>query len=441
MRTLAPAILLIAACGPTADLDLELAQSEVIPTVFTATLSGEASGLDAAWIEYGQDGAFDHQAPMDVEADLPWNATLLGMKPGAEYSVRTAVEIDGEVYSGREHLASTGLVPSEFPDLGLERGDGESFGGFLFTSVLADSASVVLDEDGAYVWWYQPDGFISGGRTAMSRDGEAVLTMDLNSHGNEENTLVRVSLDGSQVENTSIPQAHHDLYEHEDGRIAYLAHDPLEIDGSEVTGDSIVELLPDGTTQMIWSCWDTEDKLPYNNMMIGPGGEWPHANALDYLPDEDAYLVSFLYLNAIARIDRTTGAMDWVMGGSHSDFTLPDGGTDLFERTHQMHWLDDSVLVFVNGAQSGGVSYAIEYAVDEAALEVESIWEYWSDPSLTCVTLGDVHRFDGGNTLITYSYSGQMQEVTPEGEPVWVLSASMGGVFGYTTPVESLYVE
>jgi hypothetical protein len=50
-----------------------------------------------------------------------------------------------------------------------------------------------------------------------------------------------------------------------------------------------------------------------------------------------------------------------------------------------------------------------------------------------------VHRFDGGDTLVTFSYSGQIHEVTPEAEVVWKLSSSVGGTFGYVTPAEDLY--
>ena len=253
--------------------------------------------------------------------------------------------------------------------------------------------------------------------------------------------MIRVSLDGSEVESTPLDLAHHEILEHQDGTVAYLAHDPMEIDGTEVNGDSIQELNPDGSTTVIWSAWDTLDQLAYNPADGGPNGEWPHANALDYLPEDDAYLVSFLYLDAIVRIDRASGEIDWIMGGDDSDFELASGGTDIFDRTHQMHRLDDSLLVFVNGAQQGGSSYAVEYAMDEQNLEVEPVWEYWSDPDLNCISLGDVHRFDSGNTLITYSYSGQIQEVTPEGEPNWVLSTNAGSVFGYTIPVEDLYAE
>jgi hypothetical protein len=432
-------LLFLAACGPIAQLDLELVQSEVIPTVFSATLDGEASGLEAVWIEYGLDGAYDLRAPIDHEAALPWGVELLGMKPGQDYQARTAVQIDGEVHTGSAHTITTGMVPAAYPDLSLERGEGESFAGYLVTSVVGHPASpVILDQDGDYVWWYE-SGVETAGRSVLSRDGGAMLSLELNSNGDQAGALYRIALDGSAVESTPLDWAHHDFYEHQDGRVAYLAHDPLEIDGVDVTGDRIMELLPDGSTQEIWSCWDSEDQIPYDAGQGGPRGEWPHANALEYLPEEDAYLVSFLYLDAIARIDRATGTVDWVMGGEHSEFELVDGGTDIFERTHGMHWLEDSLLVFVNGDAQGGVSRPLELSVDEEAMLVEPRWEYWSDPSMSCVSLGDVARLDSGDTLVTYSYSGQLQQVSPAGEPVWSLSASAGGVIGYTTPVADLY--
>jgi hypothetical protein len=443
MRTLLPVTLLLAACGPTANLDLTLTQSEAIPTVFTASLDGEASGLDAAWVEYGLGDAYDMVAPLDVDAALPWEQFLYGMKPASDYQARIAVEIDGTVHTGSGHDITTGIVPSGYPDLTLERGEGESFEGFLVAGIVGTAtATVILDEDGEYVWWYQPEGISQVGRTALSRDGTAMLAIDMNTTSQEDGHMVRIALDGSTVETTTLPYAHHELFEHEDGTIAYIAHDPADIDGSEISGDSIVELNPDGSTTVIWSCWDTQDVLPYTGADTGgPPDQWPHANALDYLPDEDAYLLSLLYEDTILRIDRATGSIDWIMGGEYSDFELVDGGTDIFERTHQMHRLDDSIVVFVNGDTQGGVSRAVEYTVDEESFELELAWDYWSDPSLNCISLGDVHRFDSGNTLITYSYSGQIQEVTPQGEPTWILSASAGGVIGYVTPVESLYGE
>ncbi|MFT5679626.1 MAG: hypothetical protein ACI8RZ_000530 [Myxococcota bacterium] len=43
-----------------------------------------------------------------------------------------------------------------------------------------------------------------------------------------------------------------------------------------------------------------------------------------------------------------------------------------------------------------------------------------------------------GNTRIVWRAQGQIDEVTPEGEIVWQLNASLGGGFGYVEWVDSL---
>ncbi len=440
MRSISFIAFSLSACAPGVDLDLDLTQSEAIPTVFTATVDGEASGLDGAWVEYGLGGEFGLQAPLDLDAELPWEVELLGMKPGVEYQARIAVELDGESFSGRAHTVTTGLAPADLPNLVLERGEGESFEGFLVTSVVGNStAAVILDQDGDYVWWSQPDGLDMVGRTVLSRDRSELISMELNPNGDQAGAFARISLDGTQEAVQGVDWMHHDFHEHEDGTIAFLAKDPQSVGGATVKGASIQELGPDGEITTVWSIWDDPDRIPYDEAGGQMAGEWPHANALAYLPDEDAYLIGFLFLDAIARVDRASGTLDWVMGGAYSDFTTASGSTDLFERTHHMNWLDGNLLVFVNGSAQGGESYALEVAVDEDRFEVEPVWEYWADPAMSCVSLGDVDRLDSGNTLITYSYNGVIQEVTEQGELVWSLSASAGGVITYVTPVEDLY--
>ena len=50
-----------------------------------------------------------------------------------------------------------------------------------------------------------------------------------------------------------------------------------------------------------------------------------------------------------------------------------------------------------------------------------------------------MHRFDSGNTLAFFSTAGVFEEVDPDGEVLWRLSADMGGALGYGVWVESLY--
>ena len=52
--------------------------------------------------------------------------------------------------------------------------------------------------------------------------------------------------------------------------------------------------------------------------------------------------------------------------------------------------------------------------------------------------MGDVYRLPNGNTLITWSALGQIDEVTPDGEVVWRLRSEIGKGFGFTMWRENL---
>jgi len=418
-----------------AGFEINLTQSEPIPTVFTATWDVDLDSLEAAWFELELDGQVARTVQVDVSSDGPYKSVLIGMKPASEYVVRAVVRADGELRTSADRVVTTGLEPPDLPDLSVERSEGvQTWNGLLVSSIVAlPSAAVILDEDGDYVWWTISEGNDMIARSVLSQDGRSVLFMGINLEGDDETLLHEVSLDGTDHRETPLQNAHHDFAELPDGSIAYLAFDPRELGGLTVWGDRLMERDPEGNTIELYNAWDDE-LAEYDPTIPADAELWPHANAMDYLQEDDAYLVSFSTLDSIYRIDRQSHSVDWRLGGAHSDFERADGSSDYFQHQHQMQLLEDSILVFVNGGMGQPeLSRAIELSQDGSSFEAQEIWEYWSDPALECLALGDVHRFDNGNTLVTYSYQGLIQEVTPDGEPVWTLSASVGGALGYTT--------
>jgi hypothetical protein len=285
------------------------------------------------------------------------------------------------------------------------------------------------------VWWFQPPGVEALGRVALTRARDAIWTFDLNQTGAVDNTLYRVSLDGETVEAFDAPGLHHDLVEVPDGGVAYLAYDYRTTGDLTQRGERLMERRPDGTTREIFNAWD---HFTYGGGLSGGEAElWPHGNAVDYVESEDAFLVSFLFLDGIAKIDRATGALRWMLGGEYSDFTLPDGGAALFDRQHQMHRLDDSLLVFVNGDGETSSSRVVEYGLDEARLEATEVWSYWPASALVSPILGSTWRWPGGNTMATFSLLGQLHEVSPTGALLWRLDAGGSGI-GYPTWLDAL---
>ena len=81
----------------------------------------------------------------------------------------------------------------------------------------------------------------------------------------------------------------------------------------------------------------------------------------------------------------------------------------------------------------------LEYDFDPDAGLAEEIWSYSPTPSIYSFVLGDVARMDDGDTLVTWSASGQIDRVTADGEATWTLNTPVGYVLGFDTVSTSLY--
>jgi hypothetical protein len=334
-----------------------------------------------------------------------------------------------------------------FPELQVTADESEHWSGFLVTSLVSQAAVVILDEDGDYVWWgivaVPPPswGKTSSrallGRAALARDGSGLRYLMANVEVSEDAAIHTLSPDGAELELIETPFAHHDFVELDDGTIAYLAFDPRVVDDIEVAGDRLMERAPDGTLRELYNAWDHYSFIPSGKGALA--GDWPHANAIDYVAEDDAWLVGFLELGAIVEISRSTGQTLRTIGGIASDYTLPDGGTALFDTEHQFEWLGDGILVFINGGMElGAVSGVQEYTLDDASGTAQVAWSYEPDPPINCTNFGDVARLESGNTLVTFSLSGVVHEVDPDGALVWQLEGGVGGALGYLTRVGDL---
>ncbi len=414
-------------------LDVELEQSERIGTV--VTLAFDTVGADQAWVELSRDGFVERSIPVTIGDDGLVEVPVLGMKPGTTYSLQAFASHGDNVVSSLAVEHTTGDLPSGMPRIDIQDIDPQAnAGGFLVTSFLAPPRAVILDRDGDYVWWYSPDEIDTLSRAVLSKDGRSMLMGAGNVQGDEGTDIIRVSLDGSQVDTIDTPDRHHDFLERDDGTIAYIAYDPRFINGHEVAGDQIVEVDPDGTRRQVFSIWDHHNPTPddlsagFNNSVA----DWPHANAMELADGGDSYMISYLQMDAIAKVDRESGEELWMLGGDESTITRPDGSTDFFDGQHGMDWDGDQLLIFSNQLGTAR-SEAVELAFKHDAGHAEEVWNYQPNPALQTIIMGDVSRLDAGNTIVTFSYNGQIHEVDAQGEPVWILSTGIGGAVGYTT--------
>jgi len=443
------ALLWAAGCtSPAADdasfADLRVEVSEHVPTVLTVAWETAGDEPDAAYVEYETPSlpAVRVDAARSMDG---WQALLFGLKPSTEYTFRAVVLTEGESTVSDDHLVTTGArlgslpdVRVEFPEAAAERG------GYLITSTISTpSSAVILDMDGDYVWWHTVDeANLSSRRAVFSVDGESIIVLadGVSYTGEDDHTsqLRRVSLDGSEVSYVELESAHHDFVQLSDGSLAVIQKDVKLIDGIVgVTGETILEVSPDGRTETVWSMWD-ETEYEQGNVHLIPDDN-PLGNALDYDDTTGAYYMGTRNMGTIFAIDRASSEVLWRLGGSFSDFETPDGETQLTIWQHQFQVFEDGILVFDNGDSPYVGTRIVEFALDHEEGVADTRWEYTRDESTFCYALGDVTRFEDGNTLVTWSTSGVFEEITPDGELVWQMSMDLGAGLGYTTWVESLY--
>jgi len=430
---------------------LEIELSEIVPTVAEARWCVGHEGAEETWLEV-EGGGRDLRIPAVVDDQGDATATVLGMKAGTGYDLRVVEVVGGEELRSEAVAVETGDAPNALPVL---EGSGDGLPGYVVTSISADpSAAVIIDADGAYVWWHRmvedwwerplqdwKREFVA--RAAPTWAGDGILyqasSMPLLDEESEdsERVLLRVAWDGTELQRTDVRAAHHDFVELPDSTVAYLRNDTRFVDDKPIDGDCIVELGPDGEQLTVWSIWDHEQYDP--DVVYGvEEGDWTHCNALDHDPDEDVYYLGCRHLHAISKVDRAGGEVLWRLGGERSDFTFDDPLP--FSCQHQFHKHPAGMLVFDNRCpDQEHVSRVVDFELDEGAGRAEQVWSHEADPGICSYAFGDVERLPAGAVLITWSTAGRIDLVTADGEVLWQVQETRGTGFGYAMWVASLY--
>jgi hypothetical protein len=441
--------LLALGCGDSADprapRDVVAEVSDDISTVVNVRWATDEASI--GYVEYGVTEEMEQNTPLSAEESEEHAVRLLGLKADTVYHYRVVT------WDGRDAAASdirtirTGDLPTGMPRL---RVTGDGHDQFTVVPVLGMTTAVlILDPEGDIVWYHRDDRELDFYRARLSLDGESLLynAASVSGDPSEDSELVRVALDGSESTSIPVPLLAHDFVEHEDGTLAAMVVEYREFEGpwegegempSELRGDKIVEITPDGEQTTVWSAWDCFDPAEWTGDNIEMG--WTFANALDYDPAEDAYYLGMRNFSSIVKIDRATGECEWVLGLYASTFDFAPG-SERFLHQHQFHVRGNRIVVMDNDGMSGelDVSRVLEYELDFDANLATQVWSYTADPTVYTFVLGEPTRFDDGSTFINWSTAGQLERVSETGESLWKLNSSAGIAFGFHTQAESLY--
>lgn len=464
------------------------------PLVAQYTLTHVHAGL-TAWVEFGTDTNYGRQtsvlaASSTLSVGQTLNILVAGMKAQTTYHMRAHADWPGGSWIDQDHTFTTGVLPSSgtapaasaqlptitvtTPTQGLTPSPGVEFLS-MFPSNTNLLPSVITDLQGNVIWFYPAIAFpfklMSNGHLILQL-GSSLREVDL-----AGNTIRDVSAD--QVNASLLANGYsfvvtnfsHDVLTLPNGHwitIGQISKAFTDLPGypgiTNVLGDALVDIDPNGN--VVWG-WSAFDYLDVNRSLQGLP-DWTHSNALVYTADGNL-LLSMRNQSWILKIDYAdgegTGNVLWKLG-EDGDFTL--SGDDPSQWFYGQH---DPVLLSTDGPQmtlavyddgnlridSTGTgcgstssapacySRATIFQVDESTNVASLSWQnvpgffsFWGG-SIETLSNGDV-EFDSSEPFPSTPASSQIMEVTqaPTSQIVWQMNISGENAYrGFRVP--SLY--
>ncbi len=202
----------------------------------------------------------------------------------------------------------------------------------------------------------------------------------------------------------------------------------------------------DAAGSVVWT-WNTRNHLAFSEWSdITPAGHVSQAhldiNGHDYwdinhlnsvADDGDGLIISFRNLDAVYRIKKSDGSVDWKLGGTPIARSLDVAGADRYPFLNSQHdarrLSDGHLTVFDNGSEGLRTPRVLELAVDPVALTA-SIVRSVEDPDVTfSPCCGSARPVPSGGFAIAWGGTGRFTETDASGLPV--LSIDTGSIFSY----------
>jgi hypothetical protein len=326
---------------------------------------------------------------------------------------------------------------------------------------------IIFNAQGVPVWWKRIDNFIGAPLDAkLLAPGELSWAYATGGYAYGANHEI-AGLNGAVIRNVTAPAPgddHHDLIRTAAGNDLVIGYVPraaaqdLSAWGGPVSATvldaRVDEIAPDGTVAWTWNSADHINLAESADWLglIGPGppGNLPdgsvggydivHANSVE--EDGDGILLSARHLNAVYRIDKASGNIDWKLGGSTTPASLAVSGDTYASPLDGQHdarrLADGSVTVHDNGTLAGRPPRATRWQIDPTARTARLVEQVTDARAPTSICCGSARKLAGGNWVASWGANGLVTELAPDGTPQFTLEFLPATVFSYRAdPVDA----
>jgi hypothetical protein len=195
--------------------------------------------------------------------------------------------------------------------------------------------------------------------------------------------------------------------------------------GNVVDGE-LQEIGPTG--KVVWS-WNSKDHIRRSETerlgatMLPDGTpvyDVFHLNSV--APDGDGYVISARRTDAVYRIDRATGAVDWKLGGTKRPESLKVKGDPLsptFGAQHDARVLPDGTITAFDNRSDIGAPRAVRFRIDRAARTARWLGQVRDPKAPESGAQGSARRLADGHWVISWGGTPVMSELTASGKLVW----------------------
>jgi EmrB/QacA subfamily drug resistance transporter len=175
--------------------------------------------------------------------------------------------------------------------------------------------------------------------------------------------------------------------------------------------------------------WDALDHIPLGDSWASlPTNGFPwdayHVNAID-VPGDGSFVVSMRNTWAAYRVNATTGAIEWTLGGKHSSFRLAPGAdfqwqhdVAVYPGTPLVTLFDDHCCQITGGGtyvSPTGASRGLVLKLDQGAHRATVADEYTHGPSFDSEYMGSLEPLANGNEFVGWGSQSYFSEYSASG--------------------------
>jgi hypothetical protein len=194
---------------------------------------------------------------------------------------------------------------------------------------------------------------------------------------------------------------------------------------SQITEDAVVQEI-DIPTGLVLFQWDSLDHVPLDgtHARVKVPFDYFHVNSVDEDTDGNL-LISGRYTWSVYKVDHNTGATIWVLGGSHSTFTMRRGARFAYQHDVQALAGGDRLLTVLDNGEAGPErlvhpqSRGVIMHLDLGRHLATRISQLVHVPPLRSWYEGNVQMLPNGDAFIGWGEKPYFSEYDPKGGQIF----------------------